>query len=129
MVSVFIKNSSNGRRVSGYRRIFWIFWIKTSHRLPNISWRILLSKWRILQSPMPDEHSEQYNNGSRKKALSCCTMWMRIINSIFGNFKTKQGKALCKGRVHVGIEYLHLLKRQTYIIRHYHSSICQLGSC
>lgn len=123
---------------SGYRRIFWkglCVWIKTSHRLLNISRRILVSyKQRILQSPMPNEHSEQYNNGSRKKALSCWTMWIRIFNSIFGNFKvafmkTKQGKALWKGRVNVDVEYLQLSKSQTYIIHHYHSSIYQLGSC
>ena len=30
---------------------------KNSHRLPNISRRILHSKWGILQSPMPNEHS------------------------------------------------------------------------
>ena len=31
-------------------------WIKNSQRLPNISWRILSSKRRVRQSPMPNEH-------------------------------------------------------------------------
>ena len=29
---------------------------KNSYRLLNVCWRILHGKWRILQSPMPNEH-------------------------------------------------------------------------
>ena len=34
--------------------------IKTTHRLPNISWRILHSKRRSLLFPMPDEHPDKF---------------------------------------------------------------------
>ena len=50
-------------RCNIYRKIFWkrfLIWIKNSHRLPNISWRSFLCKWRILWSSMPNEHPASY---------------------------------------------------------------------
>ena len=48
-----------GERWTVYRRIFWKrlhVWIKSSHRLPNVKWRILRSKRIILRSRTPSEH-------------------------------------------------------------------------
>ena len=56
---VFTSNSSRRRKVKPYRRIFWKrlhVWIEKSHRLLHVSLRILPRKWRILESPMPNEH-------------------------------------------------------------------------
>ena len=40
-------------------------WVKSSHRLPIISRRILHSKWWILRSPMPNEHPEIHYKSRR----------------------------------------------------------------
>ena len=55
-----LKNSSGRRKVWCYRRLFskrFYIWIKNIHSIPNLSWRILRIKWRILRSPMPKEQS------------------------------------------------------------------------
>ena len=55
---VFIKNSSSRRNVWCYGKILLkglFIWIKNSHGLPKVCWRILHRKWRILQSPAPNE--------------------------------------------------------------------------
>ena len=59
--TVFVKKPSSRRKVLCYRRIFWkrcYIWIKKSHKLPNVSQRILYGKQRILWSLMPNEHRE-----------------------------------------------------------------------
>ena len=55
---IFIENSSS--------RIIRYFILKetphlnkNSHRLLNVSWRIQCSRWRVLQSLMPNKHPEK----------------------------------------------------------------------
>ena len=48
-------------------------WIKNSHRLSHISWRILCSKQRILQSLTPNEHPDY----SKKVKKTQILQWSR----------------------------------------------------
>ena len=44
-------------------------WIKNSHRLSHISWRILCSEQRILQSLIPNEHLDYSKKVKKTKTL------------------------------------------------------------